>query len=140
MNWNLHRQELALGKTVSFRPHGNSIEKLLDYCGDFTPDKEWEELIAWEKFLNSIELRENEFFLRPMAADIGFHSIKPMYDGQEGRPDCKFLRDTTQLCYYDGSGLNAQNVYKKFLKTFDPETIWVELEKYYLSNSCESDV
>jgi hypothetical protein len=100
--------------------------------------------------------------LYPLPADLGYHSPKPMYEGQtrigENRYD---FEDTEELqmgngvlkmpkshkveekdlpiceyigcpCYYDGSGLNAERIYKIML-TEGSDGVWRELESYYIT-------
>ena len=67
----------------------------------------------------------------PQPADLGFHSPKPTYEGQETiRDECPFLDD--KPCYYDGSTLNAESIYQTLL-TKGHEGVWQELEDYYKS-------
>lgn len=65
-----------------------------------------------------------------MATDLGYHSPKPMWEGQEdyGRDDCHLLPGGT--CYYDGSGLNAGPVLEAFL-SYGPMAVWAALSRYY---------
>lgn len=64
----------------------------------------------------------------PTPADIGYHSYKPMYEGQlpmEG--ECHLLGKT---CYYDGSGLQAEDVFKILLEG-GSEAVWKDMERRY---------
>lgn len=65
-----------------------------------------------------------------MGTDLGYHSPKPQWEGQEqyGRDDCHLLDGGT--CYYDGSGLNAEPVLAAFLD-HGPHAVWVALARYY---------
>ena len=64
----------------------------------------------------------------PMPADLGYHSKIPRYDGQKAlTEDCEW---TGGKCYYDGSGLNADRIYKILVEQGD-EAVWKELEKEY---------
>jgi hypothetical protein len=66
----------------------------------------------------------------PMPADLGFHSPVPVYEGQTKMGACTHLNGAD--CYYDGSGLMANDVYQKFKDGGqDPEIIWGELERFY---------
>lgn len=66
---------------------------------------------------------------KPMAADLGYHSHKPMYEGQEHiMEDCPLLG--WGKCYYDGSGLNAEKVFK-VLTEEGSDGVWKYLENYY---------
>jgi hypothetical protein len=51
----------------------------------------------------------------PMPYDLGYHSPKPMYDGQEPmeRDDCPYV---TGICYYDGSTLAAEVLFEVLLR------------------------
>ena len=62
----------------------------------------------------------------PMAADIGYHSPKPMYEGQEAR-ECDVLGGK---CYYDGSGLRAQEPFD-ILVSKGLDALWEYLEDDY---------
>lgn len=64
----------------------------------------------------------------PMPADIGYHSPKPMYDGQEMfSEECVILGG---VCYYDGSGLNAKRFYDLMVRE-GGEALWLALEQEY---------
>lgn len=63
----------------------------------------------------------------PMPADIGYHSPKPMYEGQT-EMDCHVLPGGK--CFYDGSGLNAMN-YFAVLVHEGGEKLWEALEREY---------
>jgi len=68
-------------------------------------------------------------FYKPLPADVGYHSPKPMYEGQEVMADsCEYLGG--KPCYYDGSGLRAQE-YFITLVTEGGEAMWRKLEEYY---------
>jgi len=67
--------------------------------------------------------------LYPMPTDIGYHSYKPMYEGQEAiQQKCELLGG--KPCYYDGSSLNASNVFYTLLNG-GTEELWKYLEGYY---------
>ena len=57
--------------------------------------------------------------------DVGYHSPKPMFKGQIPHEDCKF---TGGKCYYDGSGLYAQDNEEILLRK-GSEGVWAFLEK-----------
>lgn len=65
----------------------------------------------------------------PSPADLGYHSPVPIYEGQEpmNKP-CEYLDG--KPCYYDGSGLNAETIYKVLLEK-GSDGVWKELEIYY---------
>lgn len=64
---------------------------------------------------------------QPMAADLGYHSPKPLYKGQT-KMECDLSK--RGYCYYDGSGLGAERVRNIMLKEGD-EGVWRELENYW---------
>jgi hypothetical protein len=68
------------------------------------------------------------FLFEPLPADLGYHSPKPIYEGQDSMGPCPYLNG--QICYYDGSGLNAEKIYKVLLEK-GSDGVWEELEKYH---------
>lgn len=65
----------------------------------------------------------------PMPADVGYHSSKPMYEGQtQMSGKCEFVEGGK--CYYDGSTLHANSVYLMLLEG-GSEKVWQYLEKLY---------
>jgi hypothetical protein len=68
-------------------------------------------------------------FHQPIAADIGYHSPKPMYEGQTSmQGDCKLIGGRT--CYYDGSSLGAEKV-MDVLRREGSEGVWSYMENEY---------
>lgn len=67
------------------------------------------------------------FDREPTPADRGYHWSIPQYDGQDSR-DCDLLPGGK--CYYDGSGLNADDTYQFLLEGGD-EAVWKDLQNYY---------
>ncbi len=66
---------------------------------------------------------------KPMAADLGYHSLSPIYEGQTTISDkCEYLDG--KPCYYDGSGLNAEKVFDILVRE-GGEAVWKFLENYY---------
>lgn len=67
--------------------------------------------------------------LRPMAADVGYHSRQPMYEGHKpiGDEPCPYL---DAPCYYDGSGMRAEEVFDLMVEK-GGEAMWEHLEGYY---------
>lgn len=64
----------------------------------------------------------------PIPADLGYHSPKPMYEGQRKMgDDCEVLGG---VCYYDGSTLNALLVFN-LLREKGGEAVWERLEQEY---------
>ena len=77
-----------------------------------------------------VDMRPDKYFIfEPMAADLGYHSPVPIYEGQSSLGACPVLDGKD--CYYDGSGLNAEPVYKILLEK-GHEGVWKELEEYYV--------
>lgn len=67
--------------------------------------------------------------LKPMPADVGYHSPVPKYEGQTVSKDaCEYLDG--RPCYYDGSGLHAEKVFA-ILVAEGIEKMWEHLESYY---------
>jgi hypothetical protein len=64
---------------------------------------------------------------KPLPADVGYHWHKPQYDGQDSRK-CEYT--PTGRCYYDGSGLQAEEVFEILLRE-GSEGVWRELERRY---------
>ena len=63
----------------------------------------------------------------PGGWDLGYHSIKPMYDGQKPMERCDVL---DVPCYYDGSSLMADEMVGDFLSG-GTKWLWPKLEEYY---------
>ena len=65
----------------------------------------------------------------PLPADIGYHSPKPLYEGQESiTKSCEYLDN--KPCYYDVSGLNAERYYNILLEQ-GGDGLWDAMEEYY---------
>lgn len=64
-----------------------------------------------------------------LPADLGYHSKKPRYDGQEPiAAACEFCDG--QPCYYDGSGLNAHDAMYALVNGGEA-ALWTFLDAYY---------
>lgn len=62
--------------------------------------------------------------MAPMGVDLGYHAPCPQYDGQNAMEgDCAYLHGT---CFYDGSGLAADDLLRVFLIEGEP-AIWAKL-------------
>ena len=70
-------------------------------------------------------LREYEFYV----VDLGYHSPTPRYEGQMQMEACEFMPDG-KGCFYDGSGLNADVLWRKAMEG-GSEVLWSGLEGYY---------
>lgn len=67
--------------------------------------------------------------LKAWATDIGYHSPAPRYEGQEPITDaCPILNG--QRCYYDGSSLNAEPIFKRMVAE-GHEAVWEEMMDWY---------
>lgn len=65
---------------------------------------------------------------KPLPADLGYHSLTPIYKGQKSSGKCEYLDG--KKCYYDGSGLNAERIYTTLL-SHGSDGVWKALEEYY---------
>jgi hypothetical protein len=61
----------------------------------------------------------------PSGADIGYHSPTPMYEGQSSM-DCELMPEGK--CYYDGSGLQADEFMPEFIAG-GTDAVWKMLER-----------
>jgi len=62
-----------------------------------------------------------------MGADVGYHWDEPRYEGQKWR-SC--TARPSGRCYYDGSGLQADELFQKFTREGDA-VVWRTLEERY---------
>lgn len=67
--------------------------------------------------------------LFPFPSDLGYHSYKPRFDGQEPITDACDVLDG-KPCYYDGSGMNACKAFYTLVNAGE-ESLWDFLEQYY---------
>lgn len=65
---------------------------------------------------------------RPMPTDLGYHSLKPRYEGQSPMGECVWLNNAT--CYYDGSTLNAEEPFDILISKGE-SALWAFLEQYH---------
>lgn len=74
------------------------------------------------------ELRgKGSLSLEPTGVDIGYHSPKPIYEGQQPM-DCSLMPEGK--CYYDGSGLAADEFMPEFIAG-GTDAVWKMLEQRY---------
>ncbi len=69
--------------------------------------------------------------IKPDGWDVGYHSPKPIYEGQTSMGEaCQYLdgRD----CYYDGSGLRADEWVEKYLLRGGSDAVWRAIEREYV--------
>lgn len=79
---------------------------------------------------NGLHNRVNEF-PDHMGLDVGYHSLKPHYEGQTlSRNECPWLDG--RPCYGDGSALRS-NEYMDILLREGSDKIWEMLEEEYKS-------
>jgi len=67
------------------------------------------------------------YTMKPTGADIGYHSPKPMYEDHDAY-NCDMFESGE--CYYDGSGLQAEDFMPTFLAG-GSEAVWTMLESKY---------
>jgi len=77
---------------------------------------------------NNLDKYDIKCHFLPSPADLGYHSLKPMYTDQSRRESCEYLDG--KPCYYDGSGLDAEPVYEILLRE-GSDGVWKKLEDYY---------
>ena len=78
---------------------------------------------------DELDLRPGSKLLsRPLPVDIGYHARSPRYAGQGAMPNCQYLDGAP--CYYDGSGLRAEEVYQVLLSA-GSDGVWKYLEEEY---------
>ena len=82
----------------------------------------------WSKYSNEPSMLKS--LLEPLPADVGYHSYKPMWKGQAPVTEsCEYLEG--KPCYYDGSGLEAERVFKEIFLRQGSDGIWKYLEETY---------
>jgi len=102
----------------------------VELCFYLTGDKGVVQFILYTNWnLPHIDTQDwPEIIKKPMPADLGCHSPKPMYEDQFSTDDCRLLPGKT--CYYDGSTLSADKAYKVLISG-GSEGLWKFLEDYY---------
>lgn len=65
--------------------------------------------------------------MEPNPADVGYHSPRPLHGGEIRREDCRILDGP---CYYDGSGLAADEPFR-LLVEHGSDAVWDFLADYY---------
>jgi hypothetical protein len=74
------------------------------------------------------EVAAPDKYLTASAVDLGYHWRFPQYEGQPCMGECDVLHGA--ICYYDGSGLHAEDVFARLL-TDGEEAVWAVLEARY---------
>lgn len=64
----------------------------------------------------------------PSGADLGYHWRTPQYEDQASMGACEYLGGAE--CYYDGSGMQADEALKDFISEGEPG-VWRWLEQRY---------
>jgi hypothetical protein len=75
--------------------------------------------------------RQSVIGLQPMGVDVGYHSPTPQCEGQTNLGPCEYLDG--RECYYDGSGLRADEWVRTILLREGSDGIWRALECEYKS-------
>lgn len=65
----------------------------------------------------------------PMGADLGYHALVPQYEHHDTMSACSYLPGEPD-CYYDGSGLAADEVLREFL-IHGEQVIWNKLAEWH---------
>lgn len=103
----------------SYGRHGMEVTWLLRGPKGVTQFKMF---TGWEPGLD----RHSERMVNaPMGADLGYHAFVPQYEGQEPMDSCDYLPGQP-TCYYDGSGLMADDLMHEFL-IHGEQVIWNRL-------------
>lgn len=63
-----------------------------------------------------------------MGADVGYHARTRQYEGQDDMGDCEYLDGAR--CFYDGSGLAASELFKRFAEEGE-EAVWQVLRDWH---------
>lgn len=120
-NYGIHSCELRM-----YLGNDDGWVQFITYTGWYTPEIE-EEYKHNPKVKLVIEVYPFTMIAAPQPADLGFHSPKPIYEGQDSRNDCHLLKGP---CFYDGSGLNAIEMFNH-LRREGTEGVWKRLENYW---------
>ena len=92
-------------------------------------------LVGFNSYLSTVDRNKSSFIKDISAYDLGYHSPEPFYEFQS-QQECDLLEGGK--CYYDGSGLNAdefwEDIEKRSIgdKEYDMEDeIFKKLEEYW---------
>jgi hypothetical protein len=76
-------------------------------------------------------MQTTHYIIQPSGADVGYHSPIAMYKGQDPIQDnCPYVPGNG-ACYYDGSGLRAQEWVEQILLSKGSDGIWEAMEEEY---------
>ncbi len=74
-----------------------------------------------------------QYWRSPMAAHLGYHSIHPLYKGQQCLQDkCDLYNGAP--CYYDGSTMAAEPVLERLIAE-GHDGVWAALESFHAAHS-----
>lgn len=77
---------------------------------------------------SEFEAQSNTTMLLPMPADLGYHAHEAQYEGQlVASDDCDYIGGP---CFYDGSRLNADAVFERFVAEGEA-VVWEMLTEEY---------
>lgn len=88
----------------------------------------WYHLIGPDGAVQLMMLRVGKPISKTYAVDLSAHSPVPLHDGHTPMQNCDVIKGD---CYYVGSTRLADELYTRYQKSHDPETIWFGLEEYY---------
>lgn len=117
--------------------HGMEIRFLLkgpDLVVQFLISTNWQLEHVWREWevkedFNPRRDKYKHLLCRPMGADLGRHSTTPLYESERMvSKKCEYLDD--RPCYYDGSGLNAEELLKKLIAEGE-EPVWKRMTEAY---------
>ena len=74
------------------------------------------------------EIYPFKYWRKPLPVDLGYHSYTPQYEGQTILMKCPILDG--KPCYYDGSGLAANDVFEALIEE-GLDGVWAALENRY---------
>ena len=132
-NWQLpHVTEETIQKTLAQAALQHPALRMKIIAGNVR--EAMEHLDAAEQFLGErrgvLDRATLKCFFLPMAADLGYHSPVPMYDGQSPLLEtCEYLDG--KPCYYDGSTLYADKIFNEVFLPEGSDGLWKRMEAEY---------
>lgn len=112
------------GLEIAFYVHGEKGVVQFKLSTGWLPQKAQKDNIGYLNFKAGVDGS-----LFPMPSDLGYHAYEPHYEGQTSMGECEILGG--KKCYYDGSGLNANDAFYSLLNG-GSDKLFEFLEKYYL--------
>ena len=118
---------MTLTRSIQWTPsaHGLEMRWLVhgpDGCVQFSVNTYW----TAETVGRDLGARPSR---QPYAKDVGHHWHTPTYNGESRMDSCDLISNPDG-CYYDGSGLHADDVFRVLIAE-GGEAVWVALEDYY---------